>query len=75
MTVISRSNDLLENRLLAALSTDEYELLRPRLEQVSFSLGEVVYEFGGHLDYVYFPTDQSCLCSAPWKTAPAPKWC
>ena len=45
-----------ENRLLAALPTDEYERLVPNLQQVSFSLGEVVYEFGGHLDYVYFPT-------------------
>ena len=45
-----------ENRLLAALPPDEYERLLPRLQQVSFSLGEVVYEFGGHLDYVFFPT-------------------
>jgi CRP-like cAMP-binding protein len=45
-----------ENRLLAALPLDEYERLLPSLKQVSFSLGEVVYEFGGHLDYVYFPT-------------------
>jgi CRP-like cAMP-binding protein len=45
-----------ENRLLAALPGDEYERLVPSLQQVSFSLGEVVYEFGGHLDYVYFPT-------------------
>jgi CRP-like cAMP-binding protein len=45
-----------ENRLLAALPSDEYERLLPSLQQVSFSLGEVVYEFGGHLDYVYFPT-------------------
>ena len=45
-----------ENRLLAALPIEEYERLLPSLQQVSFSLGEVVYEFGGHLDYVYFPT-------------------
>ena len=45
-----------ENRLLAALPFEEYERLLPSLQQVSFSLGEVVYEFGGHLDYVYFPT-------------------
>jgi CRP-like cAMP-binding protein len=47
---------LSENRLLAALPVDEYERLLPSLQEVSFSLGEVVYEFGGHLDYVYFPT-------------------
>ena len=47
---------LSENRLLAALPVEEYERLSPSLQEVSFSLGEVVYEFGGHLDYVYFPT-------------------
>jgi CRP-like cAMP-binding protein len=45
-----------ENRLLAALSLDEYQRLLPHLADVSFALGEVVYEFGGQLDYVYFPT-------------------
>lgn len=45
-----------ENRLLAALPREQYERLLPQLEQVSFSLGEVVYEFGGQLDFVYFPT-------------------
>lgn len=45
-----------ENRLLAALPLEEYERLRPSLRPVSFSLGEVVYEFGGQLDYVFFPT-------------------
>jgi CRP-like cAMP-binding protein len=48
--------NLSENRLLAALPTDEYKRLLPTLQEISFSLGEVVYEFGGHLDYVYFPT-------------------
>ena len=45
-----------ENRLLALLPPDDYERLRPNLRAVSFSLGEVVYEFGGQLDYVFFPT-------------------
>jgi hypothetical protein len=57
MSVIARSNMPVENLLLAALPASEYGRLHPRLEQVSFSLGEVVYEFGGHLDYVFFPTD------------------
>ena len=57
MSVIARPPEPVENRLLAALPADEYERLRPRLQQVSFSLGEVVYEFGGHLDYVFFPTN------------------
>ena len=45
-----------ENRLLAALPNDDYESLLPQLSSVSFDLGQVVYEFGGQLDYVYFPT-------------------
>ena len=56
MSVFARPTDPVENQLLAALPRDEYERLLPRLQQVSFSLGEVVYEFGGHLDYVFFPT-------------------
>lgn len=56
MSAMERSNGPVANRLLAALPNDEYERLLPQLRQVSFSLGEVVYEFGGHLDYVYFPT-------------------
>ena len=38
------------------MTRDEYERLLPTLQHVSLPLGEVVYEFGGHLDYVYFPT-------------------
>ena len=56
MSVTSRPKAPSENRLLAALPRPEYERLLPQLQPVSFSLGEVVYEFGGQLDYVYFPT-------------------
>lgn len=56
MSVFTRPIDPTENRLLAALPRDEYQRLLPSLQQVSFSLGEVVYEFGGQLDYVFFPT-------------------
>ena len=54
--MFKRSTTPIGNRLLAALPSEEYERLLPGLQQVSFALGEVVYEFGGHLDYVYFPT-------------------
>jgi CRP-like cAMP-binding protein len=56
MSELTISKNEVENRLLAALPSDEYERLRPGLQQVSFPLGKVVYEFGGQLDYVYFPT-------------------
>jgi len=56
MAVFARPTEPVENRLLAALPRDEYERILPGLQQVSFSLGEVVYEFGGQLNYVFFPT-------------------
>ena len=56
MRVSSRHVDPRENRLLAALPDEEFERLVPTFQQTSFSLGDVLYEFGGRLDYVYFPT-------------------
>ncbi len=44
------------NHLLQVLSEDDYGRLGPYLEPVHLSLGEVLYESGGQLDYVYFPT-------------------
>ncbi len=44
------------NWLLDALPTEDYERLLNDLQPVSFALGEVVYESGGQMDYVYFPT-------------------
>ncbi len=38
MTVIARPNEVAENRLLGALSVDEYARLRPYLQAVNFSL-------------------------------------
>jgi CRP-like cAMP-binding protein len=52
----SKLNLETENRLLAALPHAELSRLLPQLQPVSFSLGEVVYEFGAQLAYVYFPT-------------------
>jgi CRP-like cAMP-binding protein len=45
-----------QNRLLAALTTDEAQRLAPYLELVPMPFGEVYYESGGRLPYVYFPT-------------------
>jgi len=56
MSMFVEPHDPVENRLLAELPVEEYERLLPHLERFSFSLGEVVYESGGQLDYVYFPT-------------------
>ena len=56
MSVTAKPNGQVENRLLAALPAADYERLRSQLRPVEFSLGEVIYEFGGRLDYVFFPT-------------------
>jgi CRP-like cAMP-binding protein len=50
-----------QNRLLAAIPTAEFERLSPHLELVEMPLGEVLYESGGRLDHVYFPT--TCIVS------------
>lgn len=46
-----------QNHLLAALPASEFGRLRPHLELVNLKLGEVLYESGGRLNFVYFPTD------------------
>jgi CRP-like cAMP-binding protein len=45
-----------QNHLLAALSAEDYEHLLPDLELIPMPLGWAVYESGGHLNYLYFPT-------------------
>jgi CRP-like cAMP-binding protein len=44
------------NHLLAALPAADFERLAPRLELVPMLLGETLYEPGGKLQHVYFPT-------------------
>ncbi len=45
------------NGLLAALPEADYQRIAPRLQAVPLPLGTVLYESGGHLEWVYFPTD------------------
>jgi len=45
-----------QNHLLAALPADDYARLLPDLELTPMPLGMAVYESGGHLNHVYFPT-------------------
>ena len=47
----------LHNHLLNALSTEEQVRVFAHLELVSLPLGKVLYESGGILRHVYFPTD------------------
>jgi CRP-like cAMP-binding protein len=50
------SPDLKENHLLAALPDAEWQRWLPQLERVEMPLGQVLYESGGTLSHVYFPT-------------------
>ena len=44
------------NHLLAAVPADEIARLAPDLKAVSLDLGEVIYESGEQLEFIYFPT-------------------
>jgi CRP-like cAMP-binding protein len=44
-----------QNHLLAALPIGEFERLSPHLELVTMTLGDVLYESGDRMQYVYFP--------------------
>ncbi|HKZ77018.1 MAG TPA: Crp/Fnr family transcriptional regulator [Pyrinomonadaceae bacterium] len=56
MPVLANPDEALENHLLAGLSAEEFARLRPKLRSLSLRLGEVIYESGEQMDYVYFPT-------------------
>ena len=53
--------DPIANSLLAALPRKDYQRLLPRLEPVTLTYGEVLYERGDPIRHVYFPND--CLVS------------
>jgi CRP-like cAMP-binding protein len=46
-----------KNKLLSALSKEEYSRLLPNLESVSLPLKQIIYAPNQPIEYVYFPTD------------------
>jgi CRP-like cAMP-binding protein len=50
------TDSALMNHLLASLPAREFDRLKKDLKPVSLRLGEVIYESGELLEYVYFPT-------------------
>jgi CRP-like cAMP-binding protein len=58
---MSSPQDPNQNHLLAALLDAEFNRLSPHLELISMKLGDVLYESGDKLQYVYFPT--TCIIS------------
>jgi len=55
-TMLQGPPQIARNQLLAALPSEVSERLQPDLEPITFDLGEVVYESGGQIKHVYFPT-------------------
>jgi CRP-like cAMP-binding protein len=49
------STNSLDNKLLAALPRKEFDALKSHLTVISLVQGDVVYEAGAEVDYVYFP--------------------
>lgn len=56
MSTTTEARETVGNHLLAALPAEAYQRLRPHLEPINFTLGQVVYESGGQMRHVYFPT-------------------
>ena len=54
------------NRILAALSSDEYFRLLGHFEFIQFALGEVLYDSGERQRYIHFPT--TCIVSLGFST-------
>lgn len=48
--------DARQNQLLAALPANEFEHIRPALEHVTLTSGEVLWEAEEQNEYIYFPT-------------------
>ncbi|MFZ6849391.1 hypothetical protein [Undibacterium sp. RuRC25W] len=44
-----------QNYLIAALPENDFERMEPHLELIKVKTGDVLYESGGRLPYVYFP--------------------
>ncbi len=53
---VKHTDDAVMNHLIAALPEDEFIRIKPTLEPVSLTLGEVIYESGQQLNNIYFPT-------------------
>ena len=55
------AEEYIENRLLCSLPAEERAHLSLHMKYVTLGLGQVVYECGAQIDYVYFPT--TCVVS------------
>jgi CRP-like cAMP-binding protein len=53
---MSTPHNARQNHLLASLPVGDFERVEPHLKLVTLPLGNVLYESGGHIRNVYFPT-------------------
>ena len=65
MSISTKPQGPIENRLLAALPDEVIARLLPHLQPVSFALGGGVYESSERMDNLYFPTTCIVSCSTP----------
>lgn len=56
MTTSASAAETRQNHLLAGAGEEELARLLPNLQLISLPLGQVLYESGERMDYVYFPT-------------------
>ena len=54
------SKTFIENNLLATLAKSDFELLKPKLDWVDLTIGDVLYEAYKPIEYAYFPTSGIC---------------
>src|SRR4028118_55971 len=55
MSLIQDARPPTENRILRALSDEEYERLAPHLEFIQTNHSQILYHTNQPIDYVYFP--------------------
>ena len=63
-------DEIRENELLAALPSEDFERLLPRLERVVMPPFEILYDFDDEITHVYFPSRNtviSTLCTTDEK--------
>lgn len=56
MSIALNALDPRSNRLLAALPEEDFRRLLPSMEYVDLSIGEILYDSGDEMPYLYFPT-------------------
>jgi len=60
-----RDRSRIANKLLATLPRAEYQRLLPNLQPVTLTFGEILYEPGDPIKYVYFPNDSHVSLLTP----------